>query len=59
MSARGFLHRCAPLLAEWRQRQNLDPEPMQAYRASGYEAKVAGEREASRAARVQSSGSYA
>ncbi|HEX4055872.1 MAG TPA: TIM barrel protein [Tepidisphaeraceae bacterium] len=49
-----------PLLAQWRKKKNLDPNPLQAYRASGYEAKVAGEREASRAARgVQSSGSYA
>jgi L-rhamnose isomerase / sugar isomerase len=39
------------LLADWRKRKNIDPDPMQAYRASGYEAKVAKEREAARAAR--------
>jgi L-rhamnose isomerase/sugar isomerase len=49
-----------PLLAEWRKKKNLDPDPLAAYRASGYEAKVAAEREASRAARgAKSSGSYA
>jgi hypothetical protein len=39
------------MLAEWRKKKGLDPNPMAAYRASGYEAKVAKEREASRAAR--------
>ena len=39
-----------PLLAEWRKRRNLDPDPLAAYRASGYEAKAAAEREAFRAA---------
>ncbi|MEO6435103.1 MAG: TIM barrel protein [Tepidisphaeraceae bacterium] len=49
-----------PILAEWRQRKNIDPVPMTAYRASGYEAKVAKERETSRATRGSSSGaSYA
>ena len=46
-----------PLLAEWRKRHNLDPDPMAAYRASGYEARVAKEREAARAARGTASGS--
>lgn len=35
-----------PLLAEWRKRHNLDPNPLAAYRASGYEARAAKEREA-------------
>ncbi|MGA2441212.1 MAG: TIM barrel protein, partial [Tepidisphaeraceae bacterium] len=49
-----------PLLAEWRKKKNLDPNPLAAYRASGYEAKAAKEREASRAARgIKASGSYA
>lgn len=49
-----------PLLAEWRKTKNLDPNPLQAYRASGYEAKVAKEREARRAASgVSAGGSYA
>ena len=45
-----------PLLAEWRKKRNLDPNPLEAYRASGYEAKAAKEREASRAARNQGFG---
>lgn len=49
-----------PLLAEWRKRHNIDPDPLAAYRASGYEAKVSPEREASRAARgAGAGGSYA
>jgi L-rhamnose isomerase / sugar isomerase len=40
-----------PLLAEWRKRRGLDADPLAAYRASGYEEKVAREREASRAER--------
>lgn len=40
-----------PLLAEWRKRKNIDPNPLEAYRATGYEAKVGKEREAARAAR--------
>jgi L-rhamnose isomerase/sugar isomerase len=46
-----------PMLAEWRKRKNIDPDPMQAYRASGYESRVAKEREAARAKRGGSSGS--
>jgi L-rhamnose isomerase/sugar isomerase len=49
-----------PLLIEWRNKKGLDPKPLAAYRASGYEARVGKEREASRAARgVKSSGGYA
>jgi L-rhamnose isomerase / sugar isomerase len=49
-----------PMLADWRKKKNLDPNPIEAYRASGYEAKVAHEREAARAARGGSAGgSYA
>lgn len=49
-----------PLLSEWRKRKGIDPYPMQAYRASGYEARVAREREARRAATgVSAGGSYA
>lgn len=33
-----------PILSSWRSARNLAPEPMMAYRASGYEAKVAKER---------------
>ncbi len=40
-----------PLLAEWRKKKGIDPDPLAAYRASGYEARVATEREAARAAR--------
>jgi len=40
-----------PLLAEWRKKKGIDPNPLAAYRASGYEARVATEREAARAAR--------
>jgi len=40
-----------PLLAEWREKKGIDPDPLAAYRASGYEARVAREREAARAAR--------
>ena len=49
-----------PMLAEWRKKKGIDPDPMSAYRASGYEARVAREREVSRAARGVSAGaSYA
>jgi L-rhamnose isomerase / sugar isomerase len=49
-----------PMLVEWRKKNGLDSDPMQAYRASGYEKKVAKEREAARAARGAVSGnSYA
>jgi L-rhamnose isomerase/sugar isomerase len=49
------------VLAEWRKRKNLDPDPLKAYRASGYEARVAHEREERRAASgvSASSSSYA
>ncbi|MDB5303447.1 MAG: Xylose isomerase domain protein barrel [Phycisphaerales bacterium] len=40
-----------PLLAEWRKRRGIDPDPLAAYRASGYEERAAREREASRAER--------
>ena len=43
-----------PLLAEWRKRKGIDPDPLAAYRASGYEAKVTAEREALRAQNPQS-----
>jgi L-rhamnose isomerase/sugar isomerase len=46
-----------PLLAEWRKKKGVDPNPMEAYIASGYEEKVGKEREAARAARGGSSGS--
>jgi L-rhamnose isomerase/sugar isomerase len=50
-----------PVLAEWRQRRNLDPNPLDAYRASGYEGRVAREREERRAAAgtSRSNSSYA
>ena len=49
-----------PLLREWRKRHDLDPDPMAAYRASGYEARVATEREQARGARAGASvSSYA
>jgi len=49
-----------PTLADWRKKKNLDANPLAAYRSSGYEAKVARDREASRAARgASASGSYA
>ena len=50
-----------PMLAEWRKRKGIDPDPLAAYRACGYEARVAKEREESRAARGARSGgvSYA
>ncbi len=49
-----------PLLAEWRKRHGIDPDPMASYRASGYEARVGKEREAARAARgATTGGSYA
>lgn len=55
-----FFTDAKPLLAEWRKKHNLDPDPMAAYRASGYEARVAKERDASRAARgMRVGGSYA
>jgi L-rhamnose isomerase/sugar isomerase len=42
-----------PMLAEWRKKRSLDPDPLSAYRASGYEARVARERESRRAAAPQ------
>jgi L-rhamnose isomerase/sugar isomerase len=49
-----------PILAEWRKRKGIDPDPLRAYRASGYEAKVAKEREGVRATRGSAgAGSYA
>jgi L-rhamnose isomerase/sugar isomerase len=49
-----------PLLSQWRQGKGIDPDPLKAYRASGYEAKVAKERERARAARgATAGGSYA
>ena len=55
-----FFTDARPLLAEWRKQKGLAPDPLAAYRASGYEASVAREREAARAARgAVSGGSYA
>ena len=34
-----------PILAEWRKRKGIEPDPIAAYRASGYETRVAKERE--------------
>ena len=49
-----------PMLAEWRKTKGIDPDPMRAYRASGYEARVAKERTERRAAAGVSAGhSYA
>ena len=59
-SAESFATDVRPMLAEWRKKKGIDPDPMKAYRGSGYEAKAAKEREASRAARGVSAGaSYA
>jgi L-rhamnose isomerase/sugar isomerase len=49
-----------PMLAEWRKKKGIDLEPMQAYRASGYESRVGKERSDRRAAAGVSAGhSYA
>jgi L-rhamnose isomerase/sugar isomerase len=49
-----------PLLADWRKKRGIDPNPMAAYRASGYEARVSKEREAWRNTKgLSQSGSYA
>jgi L-rhamnose isomerase/sugar isomerase len=48
-----------PMLAEWRKRNGIEPDPMAAYRASEYEGRVAKEREASRSARSATRDSYA
>ena len=45
------------MLAEWRKGKNIDPKPLEAYRASGYEQKAAKTREAARAARGATGGS--
>jgi L-rhamnose isomerase/sugar isomerase len=48
-----------PMLQEWRQKHGLEPDPLAAYRASGYEARVAREREAARAERgIRPASSY-
>ena len=48
------------MLAEWRKKKGLEPDPMAAYRASGYEARITSEREAARASGGgRASGSYA
>ena len=44
-----------PALEEWRKRKGLDANPLDAYGASGYEARVAREREAARQTRKGSS----
>ena len=55
-----FITDVRPMLAEWRKKKNLEPDPIEAFRSSGYEAKVASEREAARAVRGGSAGgSYA
>jgi L-rhamnose isomerase/sugar isomerase len=48
-----------PLLAEWRKKHGLDPDPMLAYRASGYEARITKEREAARAGQKLKAHTYA
>src|SRR5205823_5728211 len=48
-----------PVLAEWRKRKGIEPDPMAAYRASGYEARVAKEREEGRSKRGGRENSYA
>ena len=48
-----------PLLREWRKRRNIEPDPIAAYRASGYESRMAKEREEARGARgTAASSSY-
>ena len=46
-----------PLLADWRKAHSLPADPLEAYRSSGYEKRVALEREAARASRPAASGS--
>ena len=46
-----------PLLAAWRTGRGLAPDPMAAYRASGYAEKAAAERTAARLARGEAAGS--
>jgi len=47
-----------PILAEWRKKKGIDPDPMRAYRASGYESRAAKERTARNAGR-KGGGGYA
>ncbi|MGE5611309.1 MAG: sugar isomerase, partial [Bacillota bacterium] len=46
-----------PLLAEWRQKHHLDPDPIAAYRASGYQERIAKERKEARTAKGMHPGS--
>jgi L-rhamnose isomerase / sugar isomerase len=46
-----------PMLEEWRKAKKLEPDPLAAYRASGYEGRVAQDREAGKAARGTAAGS--
>jgi len=49
-----------PLMGDWRKRRGLDPDPIAAYRASGYEARAAAQRKAARSQRgVTGESSYA
>jgi len=48
-----------PILAEWRKRKGIEADPMEAYRGSGYEARVAKEREEGRSNRGSRDNSYA
>ena len=49
-----------PMLAEWRKGKGIDPDPIAAFRASGYTEKVAKDRDARRAASgFNAGGSYA
>ena len=52
-----FFADAKPLLAEWRKKHSLEADPLAAYRASGYEGRVAREREPRRAAEGRSRGS--
>jgi L-rhamnose isomerase/sugar isomerase len=45
-----------PMLADWRKAKGIDPNPIEAYRAGGYEARIAKERQAARAARGTTGG---
>jgi L-rhamnose isomerase/sugar isomerase len=47
-----------PMLAEWRKKKGIEPDPMVAYRASGYERRVAKEREEARSTRGGTRDSY-
>jgi L-rhamnose isomerase len=48
MGRTSFATDVRPMLAEWRERHGLAPDPLQAHRASGYVAQVTAEREATR-----------